>query len=330
VVGHHAAQRRRALPIGRVAAVAIRRRRCGTDMAKIASHGDVRAGQREASGGVVEGRAQPRRCRVARRAGCRVTRSDVVGHRPAECGGALPIGGVATVAIGGQRAAVIAVYMALSAGNGRVSAGQRKGCCAVIESRGCPICSRVADGAVLRETRGDVIGHRSAESRRALPVCGVAAVARCGSERVVVRYMTGNAGSRHRRRVHAGQCKAGRAVVERSRRPANRGVAGGAIRGSEGRARRGMNWARGLLPGSEMALRIAAIGGSDRQIVVVVDVAERAGHICVAIRQEEAGRAVVKIRVQPAVKIVAACAVGCCERGSRGCVSGIRGLLPIR
>jgi hypothetical protein len=59
-------------------------------------------------------------------------------------------------------------------------------------------------------------------------------------------------------------------------------------------------------------------------------VAERAGHICVAIRQEEAGRAVVKIRVQPAVKIVAACAVGCCERGSRGCVSGIRGLLPIR
>ena len=50
-----------------------------------------------------------------------------------------------------------------------------------------------------------------------------------------------------------------------------------------------MYWIIGLLPGRQVALRIAAIGGCDRQIVVVVDMAERTSDIGVAIRELETG-----------------------------------------
>jgi len=56
------------------------------------------------------------------------------------------------------------------------------------------------------------------------------------------------------------------------------------------------------LPGRQMALRISAIGRSNRQIVVVVDVAERAGHIGVPGGKREPGRAVIKRGVQPIVE----------------------------
>ena len=44
-----------------------------------------------------------------------------------------------------------------------------------------------------------------------------------------------------------------------------------------------MDGVRGRLPGGQMALRIPAIGRGDRQIVVVVNMAERASHIRVAV-----------------------------------------------
>ena len=70
---------------------------------------------------------------MARRARGGVTGSDVIGHRSAEGRRALPGGGVATVAIGGQRAAVIAIHMAQRAGYGGMRAGQGEGRGGVIE-----------------------------------------------------------------------------------------------------------------------------------------------------------------------------------------------------
>ena len=62
---------------------------------------------------------------------------------------------------------------------------------------------------------------------------------------------------------------------------------------------------RSLLPGCQMALRIAAIGGRDGQIVVAVDVARGARNVGVAVCKEEARRAVIEFCSQPAIKGVA-------------------------
>ena len=51
-----------------------------------------------------------------------------------------------------------------------------------------------------------------------------------------------------------------------------------------------------------MASGISTIGRSDRQIVIVVDMAESASHIRVAAGQRETGRAVVEFGVQPIVE----------------------------
>jgi len=78
-----------------------------------------------------------------------------------------------------------------------------------------------------------------------------------------------------------------------------------------------------LLPGSKVAARIAAVRGSDLQIVVVADVALRAGgyfargcHL-VRVRQREAGRAVIERRICPICGVVAGGALrnweACCN-----------------
>lgn len=85
-----------------------------------------------------------------------------------------------------------------------------------------------------------------------------------------------------------------------------------------------------LLPRRQMALRIAAIARRDRQIVVIVDMANRASHIRMAIGQEESSRAVIELGVQPIVKRMAARAVRGGKCGSRRWMHWIRRLLPIR
>ena len=50
----------------------------------------------------------------------------------------------------------------------------------------------------------------------------------------------------------------------------------------------------GLLPGRQMASGISAIGRSYRQTVVVVDVAQIAGHVGMAVSQREPGCAVIE------------------------------------
>ncbi len=84
----------------------------------------------------------------------------------------------------------------------------------------------------------------------------------------------------------------------------------------------------GLLPGREMALRVAAIGRRDRQIVIVVDVAGGARHIRVALSERESRLAVKEIRCQPArggVTIVAICDG---EFRAGGGMHGVGRLLP--
>lgn len=51
-----------------------------------------------------------------------------------------------------------------------------------------------------------------------------------------------------------------------------------------------------------MALRVAAIGRRDRQIVIVVYMAKRAGHVRVAVRQQKSRGAVIEFCVQPGIE----------------------------
>jgi len=116
---------------------------------------------------------------VARRAGGGIAGGEVIRHRPAEGRGALPGGRVTTVAIGGQRAAVIAIHMAQRAGYGGMRAGQGEGCGGVIESRGRPIRSGMADRTIRWKPCRNMIRHRAAQGRSALPGSQMAAVAGC-------------------------------------------------------------------------------------------------------------------------------------------------------
>ena len=157
----------------------------------------------------------------------------MIGDRAAKCLCAVPIGGVAAIAIGRQRAAIIAVHVAQGAGNGGVRAGQRKRCCAVIECGTGPIRRGVADRTVRWKRCGNVIRDRTAECGGRVPVCQMAAVAGGRTQRVIVCNVTGDAWRRRGRNVHARQCKSGRTVVERGRGPAHRRMAGGAVRRGE-------------------------------------------------------------------------------------------------
>lgn len=65
-----------------------------------------------------------------------------------------------------------------------------------------------------------------------------------------------------------------------------------------------------LLPVGQVALRVAAVGWGDRQVVVVIDVAHRAGHVRMPIGQQKAGAAVVKRSRGPAHCVVACGTVG--------------------
>ena len=100
VIWHRATHGRRALPLSCMAAVAIRGRNGGADMAKVAGHADVRPGQRESRRAVIKNRAEPGSGRVARRAGRWIPGTDVIGHRTTKRRGALPLRDVAAVAIG--------------------------------------------------------------------------------------------------------------------------------------------------------------------------------------------------------------------------------------
>jgi len=87
----------------------------------------------------------------------------------------------------------------------------------------------VADGTVRGEAGRDVIGHRAAKSRGALPRGQMAAVAGRRIQRVVVAHMAGRAGSRRRRNVHSCKRKSSCAVVKRCSGKSHCRVAIGAV-----------------------------------------------------------------------------------------------------
>jgi hypothetical protein len=99
-----------------------------------------------------------------------------------------------------------------------------------------------------------------------------------------------------------------------------------AVRRGKRRAGLGMHRIIGLLPGGEVASGISAIGRSDLQVVVAVDMALLAGDVGMAVGQEEAGGAVIEFRAEPTVKTMADVALG---REVGGNVIGIRSLLVI-
>jgi hypothetical protein len=83
--------------------------------------------------------------------------------------------------------------------------------------------------------------------------------------------------------MRSGQSKTRYAVIERGSIPTLRGVASGTVCGAKCRSRRRVHRIIGLLPIVQMTLRIPAIGWRDGQGIIIVDVAEIAGHGCMAI-----------------------------------------------
>jgi len=120
-------------------------------------------------------------------------------------------------------------------------------------------------------------------------------------------------------------------VIEGRGGPADRIVAGGAGRHREGGSCRRVDRVIGLLPSRQMASGIPAIVLSNTgQIVVVTDVAQRAGGRRVRALQQEVRRAVIKLRVQPRIKAVALAAQTRREHRLVGLVAWIRRAIEIR
>lgn len=106
-------------------------------------------------------------------------------------------------------------------------------------------------------------------------------------------------------------------------------MAVGAVGGRESGAGGGMDGVVSLLPSGEVAASVATIGGSDLEIVIVVEMATGARNVGVASGQQKACGAVIELGAEPAVKIVASLAIGGGESGSGAGVRGIGGALPI-
>ena len=201
--------------------------------------------------------------------------------------------------------------MALCALNGSVQTGKREPRVVVIESRISPVNRIVAGLASLREAGGDVIRNVAAKILRLVPIRGMARVASSvgRGEIVIVVGVATRAGS-----CNVGACKrpASHGVIKGVIRPCDRIVASGTIRCCEGGTRRGVRWIVGLLPGGQVATRVATIRRLNRQVIVATDMALTAGgHLAgrrqlVRIRQREASRAVIKLTVGPSRDWVAA------------------------
>ena len=195
---------------------------------------------------VIERGAGPRGRRVARVAGSRITRSNVIWHRAAQSLRAVPIRLVTAVArcIGGVQRIVVA-NMAQSAGGGKVGACQCPTGRGVIKRSVRPQKGVVTGGAergwVLQ---GHVIWHRATKRLRAVPVRGVTTrvIAIRNRQTVVVADVA---------LVAVCRCAGGSHLVIAGESPAGRGVApgsGGEVGGNgvavravcrrEGRARR--------------------------------------------------------------------------------------------
>lgn len=106
-------------------------------------------------------------------------------------------------------------------------------------------------------------------------------------------------------------------MIERGGVPARRRMASGAICRRKRRARRGVHRIVRLLPVRQMALRVSTIGRRNRQRIVVIDVAQIAGNVCVSIRQREARGVVIENSRGPGCNRMARRASGSRRRETR-------------
>ena len=95
------------------------------------------------------------------------------------------------------------------------------------------------------------------------------------------------------------QCKTGCAVIEGRCIPTERGMTLRTVRRAKSSTGSRVHGIIGLLPGCQVALRIAAIRRLDRKTVVAVDMAEGALHVGVAIRQQKSRGAVIEPSIRP-------------------------------
>jgi hypothetical protein len=154
-----------------------------------------------------------------------------------------------------------------------VSASERPACGAVIKFPVGPDDSIVASGTERSgEGSGDVIGNETAQGLSASPIRGVTAVTiRIGAGEIVI--VVGMALRACRGDMRAGQRPTRAGVIKCGGCPRDSVMATGAIGGRELRPCCGVCRIVRLLPGGEMAARVAAIVGLNSQIVIVVDVA---------------------------------------------------------
>jgi len=339
VVGNIAAEGLRTGPGRLVATHAIRRtqRVIVVDVAGDAGRRrgrHVRAGEREACRGVVErGDVGPGNGVVAGRAiGSREGRAR---GRVRRVIGLLPGGQVAAgIAAVGRRdlQVVIAVDVAGGAEHVGMAVGESEAGGTVVEYAVCPSGDGVASGTSRsrgRESCRDVIGNVAAEGLCAVPGGQVATHAIGGTQGVIVVDVTGGAGRRRGGHVRAGEREARWGMVERGDiGPGNGVVAGRAIGSREGRAWGRVRRVIGLLPGSQVATGIAAVGRRDLQVVVIVDVARSARNVGMAIGQQETSGAVIESGSRPRDRVVAAGTIGNGEGRPGFGVRGVVRLLP--
>jgi len=117
-------------------------------------------------------------------------------------------------------------------------------------------------------------------------------------------------------------------VIERRGVPRRGGVAITAIGRGKNRPSARVRGIVRLLPGCQVAAGISAVRWRNHQVIVVPDVARKAGHVGVALRQQESCGGVIKLGVQPTVEGMAHIAGGGKHRGV-GQVRRIIGLLVV-
>ena len=206
-----------------------------------------------------------------------------------------------------------------------MGAGQGETGRAVVKHTRRPGSNWVARSALRRgrrEARRYMVWHGTAERRSGVPGGDVATVAIRRVQCVIVVDVARRARGRSRRHVRAHQRESRDAVIKRSRIPAGRGMAVGAIDYGERRTGGRVDRVVGLLPGRKMASGIAAIGRSNLEGVVAADVAQGAGDRHVLVGQWESSRAVIELPVGPNGDGVAGSALSGGRRETRGNVIG--------
>jgi len=290
----------------------------------------VRVRQRETGCAVIKRGARPRSRVVACRAlPCGESCRHVIRYASTQRLRARPRRLVASVAVRVRcRQRVVVVDVAQRAGCRYVGAGQRESRRAVIKGRGGPAHRRMAIRAVRCRERWPRTGvhwivrllpRRQVASR-------VTAIRWRDLQIVIVVDVAGRAGHI---RVPVRQQESRRAVIKCCRRPSCGGVATRAVRRSKRRPRGRVGRIICLLPGRQVASRIPAIRRLNGQVVIVIDVAQRARHVRMSRRQQKSGRAVVELRSEPAIKRMAALAISRCKRRSCAGVWRVRGALPV-